>query len=256
MKQYLDAYGGSWDKALIAYNAGPGYVGQALPKETVDYIHTIRANAGKYASGTGPRTGGGSSRSGSTTTTTTEPTFDQAGFEEAQRRTTLGAMVAKRNPNSFLIRSGLLSLTPPSPADFQGQRTVRKTTNVPESQGGGAGHDGYNGSGIKELFWNGPGARNLKNGTPEPQGFVSGHTDHVHVAAGPRTVRHFGRVAQQRYGLHVGENPAFGGVNPVHVQNSYHYRDEAIDVSGDPAKMRAFANYVYRYGTKGKPRKR
>ncbi|TDD92506.1 transglycosylase SLT domain-containing protein [Actinomadura rubrisoli] len=35
---------------------------------------------------------------------------------------------------------------------------------------------------LKELFWNGPGARNIKNGEQVGKGFVSGHTDHVHVA--------------------------------------------------------------------------
>lgn len=35
---------------------------------------------------------------------------------------------------------------------------------------------------LKELFWNGPGATNIKNGKRVGKGFVSGHTDHVHVA--------------------------------------------------------------------------
>lgn len=35
---------------------------------------------------------------------------------------------------------------------------------------------------LKELFWNGPGARNVKNGEHVGRWFVSGHTDHVHVA--------------------------------------------------------------------------
>jgi hypothetical protein len=38
------------------------------------------------------------------------------------------------------------------------------------------------GANMTELFWNGPGARNRKNGQREPAGFVSGHTDHVHCA--------------------------------------------------------------------------
>ena len=41
--------------------------------------------------------------------------------------------------------------------------------------------DNY-GANMTELFWNGPGARNRKNGQKEPAGFVSGHTDHVHCA--------------------------------------------------------------------------
>ena len=35
----------------------------------------------------------------------------------------------------------------------------------------------------------------------------------------------------QRYGFQVGEHPAFGGVAPVHVTNSWHYRNGAIDVN-------------------------
>jgi hypothetical protein len=103
---------------------------------------------------------------------------------------------------------------------------------------------------LKELFYQGPGGVDVKNGRVIPQGSVSGHQDHVHVAAGPKTVRYLGGLAQQ-LGLHVGENPAFGGVTPVHVKDSYHYRNggEAIDVSGNPAAMRRYAKSVARmYG--------
>lgn len=58
------------------------------------------------------------------------------------------------------------------------------------------------------------------------------------------------KMAQQM-GLHVGEHPKFGGVAPVHTTNSFHYSSRAIDVSGDPALMRKFANRVAkRYGKK------
>lgn len=103
---------------------------------------------------------------------------------------------------------------------------------------------------LRELFWQGQGGVNVKNGRKVAQGFVSGHTDHVHVASGPKTVRELGRLAESM-GLHVGENPAFGGVNPVHVKDSYHYKGEAIDVSGDPRKMAHFAAVVaHKYGVK------
>jgi hypothetical protein len=106
------------------------------------------------------------------------------------------------------------------------------------------------GSKLLELFWQGPGGINVKNGAKVPQGFVSGHQDHVHVAAGPKTVVQLGKLAQ-RMGLNVGENPHFGTVHPVHVANSYHYKGEAIDVSGPTAKMRAFAHRVAQgYGIK------
>lgn len=38
------------------------------------------------------------------------------------------------------------------------------------------------GKDVDELFWNGPGAANVKNHSRVGKGFVSGHTDHVHVA--------------------------------------------------------------------------
>lgn len=41
MATYLRQYGGSWAKALTAYNAGPGAVGGILPAETQHYIATI-----------------------------------------------------------------------------------------------------------------------------------------------------------------------------------------------------------------------
>lgn len=37
----------------------------------------------------------------------------------------------------------------------------------------------------------------------------------------------------QKAGYEVGEHPAFGGVNPVHVAGSYHYSGRAIDVNDD-----------------------
>lgn len=104
---------------------------------------------------------------------------------------------------------------------------------------------------LLELFWQGQGGINVKHGVVEPQGFVSGHKDHVHVAAGPKTVVAVGKLAQAM-GLHVGENPHFGGVNPVHVSGSYHYTNEAIDVSSpDPKLMERFAHTVAkRFGIK------
>jgi hypothetical protein len=104
---------------------------------------------------------------------------------------------------------------------------------------------------LKELFYNGPGGVNVDNGQTVPKGFVSGHTDHVHVAAGPRTVVSLGKLAQ-RMGLTVRENKHFDPVDPVHTEGSYHYRDQAIDVSGDPKKMAAYSRRVARLMAKRK----
>lgn len=60
----------------------------------------------------------------------------------------------------------------------------------------------------------------------------------------------FGHKAQNKFGLDVRENEAFDPVDPVHTEGSYHYqtdnkgRGEAIDVSGDPADMLAFDEWV------------
>lgn len=65
----------------------------------------------------------------------------------------------------------------------------------------------------------------------------------------PSVVR-IGKIAQNRFGLHVSENPAFDQVDPVHTSGSYHYqrdkkgRGEAIDVSGDSAAMLKFDKFV------------
>lgn len=101
---------------------------------------------------------------------------------------------------------------------------------------------------LLELFWQGEDGINVKNGQVVAQGFVDGHTEHVHVAGGPKAVDKLGRLAQAM-GLHVGENETFDPVDPVHTTNSYHYSNRAIDVSGDPALMRRFAHRVARiYG--------
>jgi hypothetical protein len=123
--------------------------------------------------------------------------------------------------------------------------------------GGGGGGAGYTSSGAKgskvlELIYNNGGAGfGIKDGrvVDAPQvyaGVWGGHRNHVHVAAGPQTVVALGKLAQ-RMGLHVGENPHFGGVDPVHVAGSYHYKGEAIDVSGANHLMSRFAKAVERY---------
>lgn len=78
-------------------------------------------------------------------------------------------------------------------------------------------------------------------------GAIGGHTDHVHVAADERRIVYVGRQAR-KMGLNVGENKHFSGSTPTsgHVPNSYHYKNEAIDVSGSTAQMAAFARWVRR----------
>lgn len=102
---------------------------------------------------------------------------------------------------------------------------------------------------LLEMFYNGPGnAVNVKNGSRVGKGFVDGHGSHVHVGGNPRTVVEIGRMAQ-RMGLTVRENKAFDPVDPVHVEGSLHYSNQAADISGDPRKMAALTRRVARlYG--------
>ena len=88
-------------------------------------------------------------------------------------------------------------------------------------------------------------------------GAIGGHSDHVHVAyQNPRAVLRAIALAR-RLGLRVSENPYVGGVDPVHVKNSFHYRDfsgryngrrlgEAFDASGSPQAMARLYRYLSR----------
>jgi hypothetical protein len=56
-----------------------------------------------------------------------------------------------------------------------------------------------------------------------------------------------GRIAESQFGLTVGENPHFGGVDPVHVPDSNHYRGLAIDVTGPADRLAAFNRFLAKY---------
>lgn len=118
----------------------------------------------------------------------------------------------------------------------------------------GGGKPEIHGSQIKELIFNDGGkGYGIKDGQEVDgasfySGVWGGHANHVHVAAGPETVVVLGNIAKDKFGLHVGENSHFGGKpSGGHATNSYHYKDQAIDVSGDPKQMAKFARYVRTY---------
>lgn len=83
------------------------------------------------------------------------------------------------------------------------------------------------------------------SGTVTAKRSGGGPTGHI---AGKSGVISLGELAK-KYGLRVSEQSHFDKVDPVHAPNSWHYKDRAIDVSGDPEKMRAFAKEIdTRYG--------
>ncbi len=200
----------------------------------------------------GPRSSGGATASaasaGTRTITETIPGVDNRAARLQLVQQFLGEKSA--DPLDFAIQARSLQDIP----DQTTTRTVPSSGSSrggggaprPSSGGGGGGGGAIpglqgKGSGVFELFYDPQGG--WKYG--KPIGPIGGHSDHVHVAAGPKTIVALGKLAQEM-GLHVGENPHFGGVAPVHVGGSFHYKNEAIDVSGDTAKMAAYARRVRR----------
>lgn len=231
MAQNLKKFG-NWRDALVAYNAGPGRVGKPLFAETSAYVSKILSGfSARHEANTGAVV---KQPQAASTTTTTTPGVDNSG----PRAQLIGQFLGRQNQNPLDFALGIRALR-----DVPGSTVTSPSPSAPPSAAAGSGATGHGGSKLLELFWQGPGGINAKNGKKVPQGFVSGHADHVHVAAGPQTVVSLGQLAQ-KMGLHVGENPHFGGVNPVHTADSYHYRGEAIDVSGTPNAMRAYAHRV------------
>lgn len=270
MRDNLKTFGGSYRKALAAYNAGAGavqkYGGIPPYSETQAYVKRILQAAGVGDHPSGPSSGapGPSSApsaqpaSEPATRTETQTAFDAQGYQTAQRRAALGQMIASRNPNSSLLRFGLLSTSEPARSDFTTTTQVQvptQRTNASDGRlrtGGRKVHgepaaqpNGPIGGKLLELFYNGPGGVNAKNGQRVQKGFVSGHTDHVHVAAGPRTIQTIAKIAKQE-GLAVRELAPYDTVDPVHVQGSYHYKKEAGDFSGTPQQMARFSRRVAR----------
>jgi hypothetical protein len=97
---------------------------------------------------------------------------------------------------------------------------------------------------IYELFYDPQGGWKMGSKLAQP---IGGHGGHVHVAADGRRIKWIGKQAQ-KMGLRVGENKSFSGSTPTggHATNSYHYKNEAIDVSGDSQKMADFTRWVRR----------
>lgn len=156
----------------------------------------------------------------------------------------LGQILSRRRRGGLLDKLGLLEEQEAPTPEQSAQPT---SPDRPRSPQGGPGRGRFSASELKELIYRGPGGVTVDEGKRVPRDFFSKHLEHVHAAAGPKRTVQLGKLAQ-KMGLHVGENPNFGGVAPVHTQGSYHYRPggQAIDVSGDPRKMAAYARTVAR----------
>jgi hypothetical protein len=272
MAQYVRKYG-SYENALRAYNAGPAAIQKSKGyAETNKYVQNIlqgkspktRKEAVKALEGLSARDGGVSLED----TTRQQTSFDEKGYETARRRAVLGNFIAKRNPQSFLVRSGVLGTTAPNAADFTETKMIgglkiranpnpRRGSSSPSSRGSGSGGGGAKGT-LRELFYNGPGGVNVDDGKRVPKGYVSAHTEHVHAAADNDADRVWLEVRAKKRGLTVTSEGGGG-----HAPGSFHYqrtkrgRSKGIDVSGDPAAMAAYSRDVARYfGVSGGRRRR
>lgn len=133
-------------------------------------------------------------------------------------------------------RSSGKPVTVPTRAPRRGNRAERATANV--------------GGGIYEVFYD-P-LRHYWDSGGVHKGAIGGHDDHVHVSADTHLVERLGRVAQH-LGLNVsGERKYDGTPTSGHVNGSFHYKNEAIDVSGDPAAMHKFARMVIAEARRGR----
>ena len=141
-------------------------------------------------------------------------------------------------PNALLTLAA--SVTPAEAKAAPKKITIGSGGKVKPKKAKGSGRPGQ----IYELFHD-PINASYKMGKPLGRN-IGGHGGHVHVAAEKRRVEYLGKVAQ-RMGLRVGEQDKFGGrPSGGHAANSWHYKGMAIDVSGDPKRMAAFAKLVKR----------
>lgn len=159
------------------------------------------------------------------------PSFSQQDLlTYAQNRQKPGALTTLLASSQSLVSNAGKSVSTES-------RKVKKVKSSGKSSGHGKASD------VFELFYDPQGG--WKFGASI--GSIGDHTDHVHVAADNGRIVYIGRHAQ-KMGLSVGENKHFSGSTPTsgHATNSYHYKDQAIDVSGSVSQMAAFARWVRR----------
>lgn len=142
----------------------------------------------------------------------------------------LAFLQAPNNPDA------LLGLAQSMQGSGQASSGPSRATQAPfKGTGTGKGITGT-GKGVFELFYDPLGG--IKNG--HQIGAIGGHSDHVHVAAPKPLLKKYEGLAK-RMGLKI--TSTTGG---KHVANSFHYKDEAADVAGDPKLMARFYKAVAR----------
>ena len=219
MATYVKQYG-SYRDALVAYNAGPGRVGKPLYSETANYVAKILPN------GEPAEASGGSSR----TVMRSDP---------ALRQQALLAYAQHKMPGGLLGLAGQLEAAK-QPVEVAPDAAV---STQPGPKGKSAKSQGL--SPLLEMFYDPLGG--FDNPSHQRGGVkkippIGGHSDHVHVAAGPKTLSRLDKRAGD-FGLGVSSADRPGAVTKSGNQ-SFHAVGKARDYSGSSKQMMAFAKYV------------
>lgn len=129
---------------------------------------------------------------------------------------------------------GITTLDAPAATETQPAAFVTDGT-------GGTG-SGKRPSGLLEVFYD-PAGYYFDSGRIV-QGAIGNHSDHVHVAAEPSTLKQLAAIADKQFHLTIREYAPYDPVDPVHTGGSFHYSGRAFDASGSPADMMAFTRYL------------
>lgn len=173
--------------------------------------------------------------------TRTTPGVDRSAERQQLK---LDYLAQRGRPGALLGLKAGLDAAQDTPSRTVRERIQGDSSSEPSNGVRGASTRSYGGT-LNELFYNGPGGVNVGEDKRVGKGFVSGHTDHVHVATGPKNIRRLAKLAQDM-GLTVRELEPFDKVDPVHTNGSFHYSGRAADISGDPKKMAEFSRRVAR----------
>jgi hypothetical protein len=162
--------------------------------------------------------------------------------QAAKRELLLGGDMSLRKLLEYKQAVGALQDVPERrvAGDIQVKRTKGAGVTVPTRGRRAGGKSKVKAGGqIYEVFYD-PMGRYFDSGKIV-KGAIGGHGGHVHVSADRELADELGYEAE-RMGLEVRENETFDPVDRVHTDESFHYKDMAIDVSGGtPAKRRRFA---------------
>ena len=157
----------------------------------------------------------------------------------ASRPNPFGAISAmnqnQQGPYAEILNRGWGLLSNIWEQKYGGQQAAAQSPKLANVSQGGSGAPVTGGglSGLREAFYDPVGGWD----SGKSIGAIGGHDDHMHFGGGPKTVARIVRDAQKA-GLTVREYEPVDHVDPVHTNNSWHYRSGgrgAADASNAPS---------------------